>query len=66
MSENGKVFIGNINELTTIVELRHDLVHRNGKNKQGKLIDLSQAMVIEAIEKIESFMTRVKTESSRK
>lgn len=58
--------IGDINELTTIVELRHDLVHRNGKNKQGELINLSQHIVIETIEKIESFMRRVNIESNRK
>jgi hypothetical protein len=57
--------IGSIDELTTIVERRHDLVHRNGKNKQGELIELSHAMVIEAIEKIELFMERVNKETIR-
>ena len=46
-----------ISELCLITKKRHDIVHRNGKTKDGKPIDLNIAIVIKAIENIEVFVS---------
>lgn len=49
-------FVDDISQLMIIVNRRHDIVHRNGKNQKGEILDLSQQQVLDDISKIESFI----------
>ena len=44
-----------ISELNKIMKVRHDIVHRNGKTKEGVRIDLSNDDILQIISHIESF-----------
>ncbi len=44
-----------ISKLSRVVSIRHDIVHRNGKTKDGELVRLVQSEVLEVIEIIEVF-----------
>ena len=48
-----------LKNLIPIVQRRHDIVHRNGKNKDGKEIVLDTAMVEQDIEVISSFVKKI-------
>lgn len=48
-----------LKNLIPIVQRRHDIVHRNGKNKDGKEIVLDTAMVEQDIEFISSFVKKI-------
>lgn len=54
--ETFKVDFPIINDLMQIIMNRHDLVHRNGKNKDGKKIEISSTDVLEAIDKVDQFV----------
>lgn len=40
-----KVDIGNIKELCRAVQIRHDIVHRNGKDKDGNELEITEEIV---------------------
>jgi len=47
------------NDLSTLgaaIEIRHDIVHRNGKNKQGKHHDLNLTSVTDLLKAIKAFV----------
>ncbi|MEW8522509.1 MAG: HEPN domain-containing protein [Candidatus Thiodiazotropha endolucinida] len=44
-----------ISELDRITKVRHDIVHRNGKTKDGQSINLNQSDLLEMITLIENF-----------
>lgn len=48
-----------LKDLMTIVRRRHDIVHRNGKNKDGVEIVLSAATVEQDIDVISSFVKKI-------
>lgn len=45
-----------IKDLISFVKTRHDMVHRNGKNKDGQKIEITKKIVVDVIEKVESFV----------
>lgn len=46
-------------EIQKAVSIRHDLVHRNGKNKDGIEISIDSIVVDEIISKVESFISEI-------
>lgn len=51
-----------ISDLMEIVSNRHDMVHRNGKNKNGEKIEISREVVSSVIEKVEKFVQEIEDE----
>ncbi|MEH2312270.1 MAG: hypothetical protein V7K35_12920 [Nostoc sp.] len=49
----------NFSEIQKAVSIRHDLVHRNGKTKEGKEIIIDDMMVDDIISKVESFISEI-------
>ncbi|WP_065204310.1 HEPN domain-containing protein [Shewanella woodyi] len=45
----------NISEVDKITKIRHDIVHRNGKNKEGEPVYLDQNDIVSMFEEIKSF-----------
>ncbi len=54
-----KIVFPNFSEIQKAVSIRHDLVHRNGKTKEGKEIIIDDIMVDDIISKIESFISEI-------
>ncbi|MDA8910382.1 hypothetical protein N9I21_01180 [Crocinitomicaceae bacterium] len=48
-----------IGDLMTAIKTRHDMVHRNGKNKEGKKIEITKEVVIDVMAKVETFVTEI-------
>jgi len=48
-----------IGDLMTAIKTRHDMVHRNGKNKEGEKIEITKDVVIDVIAKVETFVTEI-------
>ncbi|PTQ92127.1 hypothetical protein C8P68_1142 [Mucilaginibacter yixingensis] len=48
-----------------LVRTRHDLVHRNGKTKEGVVVQLDEIIVNQAIKEIESFIYAIEFELSK-
>jgi hypothetical protein len=46
-------------EIQKCVSIRHDLVHRNGKTKEGREISINSIMVNEFISQVESFISEI-------
>ncbi len=55
--------IGDTSDLMSIVSKRHDLVHRNGKDKEGAKITLTKEEVISVLDKIEVFMRQIEKDA---
>ena len=51
-----------IEELSKCVSVRHDLVHRNGKNKDGETVEVDAQKVEELLVKIEDFVQIISNE----
>ncbi|MCG7876958.1 MAG: HEPN domain-containing protein [Candidatus Thiodiazotropha endolucinida] len=49
-------------DMKKIVHIRHDIVHRNGKNKNGDHHDIDMSSVIEAIDAIQQFSQELRSE----
>jgi len=45
-----------IGDLMSAIKTRHDMVHRNGKNKEGEKIEITKELVVYVIEKVELFV----------
>lgn len=45
-----------IGELMKAIKTRHDMVHRNGKNKEGERIELTKELTSDVIDKVEKFV----------
>lgn len=54
-----KIEFPEIGELMTVIKTRHDMVHRNGKNKEGEKIELTKELVSEVIGKVEKFVKNI-------
>lgn len=49
----------NFSEIYKAVLIRHDLVHRNGRTKEGKEINIDNMMVDDIISKVEKFISEI-------
>lgn len=54
-----KIKFPEIEGIEKIVETRHDLVHRNGKDKKGNKIEISDEILLNAYREISSFIASV-------
>jgi hypothetical protein len=52
--------------LLKLIATRHDIVHRNGKNKAGEKININKERVIELFKEIESFISDVDSKVQEK
>ena len=50
---------GDVAELMRCIDIRHDIVHRNGKDKDGNLRDISKDDVITLAQKVSSFIQNI-------
>ena len=48
-----------IGDLIQVTLTRHDMVHRNGKTKEGVDIEVSKSIVDDIISKIETFVNEI-------
>ena len=51
-----------ISEICRIVGIRHDLVHRNGKDKDGEVLTISKEMLLNAYSKVYEFVKTIEEE----
>lgn len=51
--------LGDVKEIMKAVQIRHDIVHRSGKNKEGKLHDIKKEDVIKLVESVSIVMSQV-------
>ncbi len=48
-----------IGNLMKLIKTRHDMVHRNGKNKEGEKIEITKELVDEVIESVKVFVQKI-------
>lgn len=53
--------LGDIRDIMKAVQIRHDIVHRSGKDTEGKLHNITKDDVIKLVENVSSLMSRVST-----
>ena len=58
--------LGDVSELYEAVLVRHDLVHRNGKNHEGQEHIITESMVRELQEKVKALMENVNKQIEEK
>lgn len=51
--------LGDIEAIMKAVQVRHDIVHRSGKDKEGNLHDIRKEDVIKLVEQVSSLISRV-------
>jgi|26BtaG_2_1085354.scaffolds.fasta_scaffold00606_2 hypothetical protein len=51
-----KIKFPEIRDLMSIITKRHDIVHRNGKDKNGKIIEISEEIVEDVLNKVSFFI----------
>ncbi|NEO74727.1 HEPN domain-containing protein, partial [Moorena sp. SIO3H5] len=56
----------NFSEINKAVSIRHDLVHRNGRTKEGQEINIDNMMVDDIISKVEKFISEIDQELKEK
>lgn len=49
-----------ISNICSVTSTRHDIVHRNGKNKDGELIDITLSATLEALTTVETFANQLR------
>jgi hypothetical protein len=47
-------------DVIKITKIRHDIVHRNGVDKDGEAVELSRQVLIKAMDDITEFVTHIK------
>ena len=52
-------------DIRKVVAIRHDVVHRNGTNKNGKALNIDKNMVLSCIQAIEEFAANIRSEISK-
>lgn len=57
-----EVDLGDISYLMKAIQKRHDIVHRNGKDKEGKMTLITKEDVKELIEKVSDFIQNIETQ----
>lgn len=53
--------LGDIGEIMKAVQIRHDIVHRSGKDKEGKLHEIKKEDVTDLVQKVSFLMSSVST-----
>ncbi len=48
-----------IDSLNRAVEMRHDLVHRNGKTRDGEVIPIDKDQVLSLVDEVEEFVGHI-------
>ena len=56
-----KIEFPSVKEVYELVLKRHDLVHRNGKTKDGKLVAIDEKAISELMENVTKFIDEVAT-----
>ena len=51
-----------VSEICKIIDLRHDLVHRNGKDKDGAVLTISKEMLLNTYSKVYEFVKTIEEE----
>ena len=51
--------LGDIGDIMTAVQIRHDIIHRSGKDKDGNLHNIQKEDVIDLVEKVSSLISKV-------
>lgn len=51
--------LGDIGDIMKAVQIRHDIVHRSGKDKDGNLHNIQKDDVIDLVEKVSSLISKV-------
>jgi hypothetical protein len=51
-----------INDICSVTSTRHDIVHRNGKNKHGESIEIAHSATLEALNTVETFANQLRHE----
>lgn len=54
--------LGDISSLMKAVEIRHDIVHRNGRDKDGNLRDISKQDVLDLIKEVSDFIQSIEAQ----
>jgi hypothetical protein len=49
-----------ISDICEVTSTRHDIVHRNGKNKNGETIDIALSTTLEALNTLETFANQLR------
>lgn len=55
----------NIVELRTAVGIRHDLVHRNGRNTEDEQVNVTRQSIAELITQVETLILEIEREINR-
>lgn len=63
-SITGKRLDLSVGDICNVTSVRHDIVHRNGKNKDGELIDIGLDSTLDALNTIVMFVKEVRHELS--
>jgi hypothetical protein len=58
-------FPDSLESIYKAVSVRHDLVHRNGKTKEGEQINISKEATTELIDKVEQFVSEIDSNPAR-
>jgi transcription elongation factor Elf1 len=56
-----KIDFPEIADLMKIIMTRHDMVHRNGKDKDGKIIELNEGIIDDVIDMVQDFVTDIES-----
>lgn len=56
-----KIKFPEIGDLMLIIKTRHDMVHRNGKNKEGKIIEINEGIIDDVIIKVSEFILEIES-----
>lgn len=59
------VDIGDVRDLMDAVQKRHDIVHRNGHDKDGKDVEISKEDVVKLITDVSNFIQNIETQFER-
>jgi len=54
-----EIDVPDISELMKAIKIRHDMVHRNGKNKKGETTPITRELVIDVIDKVQQFVESI-------
>ena len=53
--------LGDIQDLMKAVQIRHDIVHRSGKDEDGNINDISREDIVKLVENVSSLIARIES-----
>lgn len=59
-----KGIVVDMNDVCKVTSTRHDIVHRNGKNKDGKILVIDASVTLKAVEAVETFTNHLRRKLS--